>query len=305
MHHIDQTNTHIPVLLEQVLQYLDPKAGDRYLDLTAGYGGHAEVILERTKQPERAILVDRDQNATKFLEEKFEGRGVKILNKDFLQASQELAFKGQQFDVLLADLGVSSPHLNQATRGFAIGASGPLDMRMDQNQILTASNIVNQYSEAALMEILVRYGEEPKARRIAHFITQNRPITTTTELASLVARAWPGRSKVHPATRTFQAFRIAVNDELAQISQSIPLWLELLAPGGLEDRLVKQAFQDESGGRYDATLDLLTKHPVTADDHESVFNPRARSAKLRAAVKINTKERDDYANNGSTTFQSS
>ncbi len=296
MHHQDQSNTHVPVLLEPVLAYLRPMEGDRYLDLTAGYGGHAEAILERTKYPAGAVLVDRDQNAVENLEKQFQGRGAKIMHNDFLHASQELMAEGRTFDVILADLGVSSPHLNQASRGFSLGASGPLDMRMDQRQALTAGDIVNRYSEAALAEILKRYGEEPKARKIAHLITQNRPIETTAQLASLVVRAWPGHSKVHPATRTFQALRIAVNDELTQIEQSLPLWIKLLTPGGrlavisfhsLEDRLVKQAFHEASGNRYDAELTVLTKHPVTADNNEIVFNPRARSAKLRAAAKIN------------------
>ncbi len=297
MHQKDQSNTHVPVLLEQVLAYLDPKEGDSYLDLTAGYGGHAEVILQRTNNPAHATLVDRDPNAVENLEAKFGSAGVTILSKDYLTASQELTTEGRKFDVILADLGVSSPHLNQASRGFAMNASGPLDMRMDPRQHLTAGDIINKYPEEEIAGILRRYGEEPKARKIARLITEARPIASTTELASLVARAWPGHSKVHPATRTFQALRIAVNDELNLLEQGLPLWIDLLAPGGrivvisfhsLEDRLVKQVFNEASKSRYDATLRLLTRHSVTADESEVVFNPRARSAKLRAAVKINT-----------------
>ena len=296
MHQKDQNNTHVPVLAKEVLQYLSPKEGESYLDLTAGYGGHAEAVLRRTNNPGQAVLVDRDPNAVENLEEKFKGRGVRILNKDFLQATRELTAEAGKFDVILADLGVSSPHLNNASRGFSLGAEGPLDMRMDQRQTLTAGVIINTYPEAKLAEILERYGEEPKARKIARIIATNRPIETTTQLAHLVARAWPGHSKVHPATRTFQALRIAVNNELEQIRQSLPLWIDLLTPGGriaiisfhsLEDRLVKQAFQEASGGGYDAIVQILTKHPVTASEQELVFNPRARSAKLRAAAKIN------------------
>jgi len=296
MHQKDQTTVHVPVLLTEVLQYLDPREGDSYLDLTAGYGGHAGAILARTNNLSESILVDRDPNAVENLEEKFKGSGTTILNKDFWQATQELHAEGRQFDVLLADLGVSSPHLNNASRGFSLGAEGPLDMRMDQRQSLTAGIIINTYPETKLTEILERYGEEPKARKIARIIAANRPIETTTQLAHLVARVWPGHSKVHPATRTFQALRIAVNDELAQIEQSLPLWIDMLKPGGriavisfhsLEDRLVKQAFHEASGGGYDAILQILTKHPVSAGEQELVFNPRARSAKLRAAVKIN------------------
>jgi 16S rRNA (cytosine1402-N4)-methyltransferase len=295
MHQDEHYTNHIPVLLQQVLQYLDPRAGDSYLDLTGGYGGHAAAILERTKKPNVAVLVDRDEHAIAELEKKFAGQGTEILQADFLTASRGLADKGRQFDCILADLGVSSPHLNIASRGFSIQMDGPLDMRMDQTQNLTAEQVVNTYRETDLADLIKRYGEEPKARQIASLIVHNRPLHTTSELAKVVAKAWPGRSKVHPATRTFQALRIAVNDELELLRQSLPIWIDnLLAPGGriaiisfhsLEDRLVKQAFQDAGGDRYDATLQILTKKPVTGDTSELVFNPRARSAKLRAALK--------------------
>jgi len=283
------------VLLEQVLTYLNPREGEKYLDLTAGYGGHATAILERTNNPKGAVLVDRDPNAVKSLRERFDEMGVEIIHQDFLSASQKLVASGEQFDLILADLGVSSPHLNQASRGFSIQKDGPLDMRMDTTQELTAEKIVNTFSEAELTKILQTYGEEPKARTIAKLIVSNRPINTTKELATLVSRAWPGHSKVHPATRTFQALRVAVNDELGLLRQSLPLWMDqLLAPHGrlaiisfhsLEDRIVKQTLQEESGDRYDATLRLLTKKPAVAAADEIVFNPRARSAKLRAVLK--------------------
>ena len=306
MHQKDQPSLHVPVLLDEVLQYLDPQVGDSYLDLTAGYGGHAASVLERTNSPAQAVLVDRDSNAVAVLEQKFAKLGASILHMDFWHASQQLKVADRTFNVILADLGVSSPHLEIASRGFAIAAEGPLDMRMDQRQKLTAADIVNSYSAEELVQILTRNSEEPKARRIAQLIVQHRPIATTTELAQIVARAWPGHSKVHPATRTFQALRIAVNDELSLIEQSLPIWIELLKPGGrlgvisfhsLEDRLVKQVFAEASESRYDAELQLLTKHPVTASEQEIVFNPRARSAKFRAAAKIkNQKERNGNAN---------
>lgn len=302
MHQNQNKNTiHTPVLAQEVLQYLDPKAGDRYLDLTAGYGGHAAMVLERTGNATGTVLVDRDQNAIKALRERFAGQPVRMLHSDFFGASRELIHAGEQFDLILADLGVSSPHLNEGVRGFAIAASGPLDMRMDQRQELTADTIVNTYSIDELADILERYGEEPKARRIARLIVHNRPLHTTTELAEVIARAWQGKSRVHPATRSFQALRIAVNDELRLLEQSLPLWLDLLAPGGriavisfhsLEDRLVKQAFHEAGGNRYDALIKELTKRPIAAMPNELVSNPRARSAKLRAAVKIKTKERE-------------
>jgi 16S rRNA (cytosine1402-N4)-methyltransferase len=288
---------HIPVLLKEVLHVLAPQAGERYLDVTAGYGGHAAEVIARTRAYDQAVLVDRDENAIRELTGRFTGKGVTICRADFLSASAQLRKEGRQFDMILADLGVSSPHLNQAERGFAISASGPLDMRMDQTQELTAEQIVNTWSIDDLADILSRYGEEPKAQAIAKLIAQNRPLTTTSELAELVSRVWPGHSRVHPATRTFQALRIAVNDELELLRRSLPIWLELLAPGGrlavisfhsLEDRLVKQFFAEQGGARYDATLNILTKRPLSASAKEAVFNPRARSAKLRAAAKIKT-----------------
>ncbi|MGH7157648.1 MAG: 16S rRNA (cytosine(1402)-N(4))-methyltransferase RsmH [Candidatus Saccharimonadales bacterium] len=298
----NQNIQHEPVLLEQVVAVLEPKKGESYLDLTGGYGGHAATILERTGNYEHAVLVDRDPNAVQALKERFAGKGADIRQTDFLSASRQLAGRGRQFDLILADLGVSSPHLNQANRGFSIKQDGPLDMRMDTTQGLTAEQVVNTYSEGQLADILKRYGEEPKARQIASLIAHNRPIKTTNELAKIVAKAWPGHSKVHPATRTFQALRIAVNDELELLRESLPIWIsDLLAPGGriaiisfhsLEDRLAKQALQEVSGDRYDAELRLLTKHPLTGSEDELVFNPRARSAKLRAAAKIKIKERE-------------
>jgi len=292
---------HIPVLIDEVLQYLKPKAGDSYLDLTAGYGGHAAKVVERTGNPGGTVLVDRDSNAVKELEKRFAGdisNGLSILHDDFAAATQQLIASGRHFDCILADLGVSSPHLNQAARGFSLAQDGPLDMRMDQEQELTADRVVNGYSEAQLIDILKSYGEEPKARAVARAIIAARPVRTTAELASIVARVWhgPGKthSKVHPATRTFQAIRIAVNDELDQLEKSLPQWINLLTPGGrlaiisfqsLEDRLVKNLLADKSGDRYDSEIQLLTKRPITAESTELVHNPRARSAKLRAAVK--------------------
>ena len=303
MHQNKHQNTnqkHVPVLLDEVLQYLDPKEGDSYLDLTAGYGGHAQKVLDITGNYRGSVLVDRDQHAINELTRNFDTSVINLIHQDFLAASQKVLESGQQFDCILADLGVSSPHLNEASRGFAIQADGPLDMRMDQEQLLSAATIVNTYDESELADLIKEYGEEPKARQIAQLIVEGRPFSSTGELAQTVAKAWPGYSRVHPATRTFQAIRIAVNNELGLLTQSLPLWVELLKPGGrlvvisfhsLEDRIVKQYLQQVSGNRYDAELQLLTKKPVTAASHEIVHNPRARSAKLRAAVKIKINER--------------
>lgn len=291
-----KTNTkiiHESVLLSEVLSTLKPKNGDTYLDLTAGYGGHAQAILQKTGYA-AATLVDRDKNAIESLQAKFAGNPVEIIKNDFHAASQWLNEQDRKYSIILADLGVSSPHLDNASRGFSIAADGPLDMRMDESSALSAYEIVNSYDVKKLRDILIRYGEEPKANKVAQLIVEHRPIETTQQLATIVARAWPGHSRVHPATRTFQAIRIAVNDELAQLEQSLPLWTDLLAPEGrlavisfhsLEDRIVKRYFKENTDG-YDTELTSLTHKPLTAGQPELDFNPRARSAKLRAVAKI-------------------
>ncbi len=286
---------HQPVLLNEVLQYLHPRRGESYLDLTAGLGGHADAVLELTRSPRRAVLVDRDPEAIKMLQKKF--KDVDILQTDFLSACNKLAEKGKRFDMILADLGVSSLHLNEGLRGFSFMRPGPLDMRMDSTQPLTAEEIVNTWDQQKIADLLKNYGQERKARAIAAKIVAKRPIHTTDQLAQIVASTYRFRSKVHPATRTFQALRIVVNDELAQIEASLPLMLQLLKPGGrlavisfhsLEDRLVKQSFAEALGQGYEAEITALTKKPVTAKGDEIVLNPRARSAKLRAVAKIKT-----------------
>lgn len=292
-------NKHIAVLLTEVLSKLDPQIGNSYLDVTAGYGGHAGAILEKTKTPLKTTLVDRDKESTDHLSTKFAGEGVNIVREDYLSASRKLVADGKKFDLILADLGVSSPHLNEASRGFSFKSDGPLDMRMDRSQSLMASDIVNHYPEDKLAKLIKEYGEEPKTRQIAKSIVRNRPVKSTDELASIIKRAYPGYSKVHPATRTFQALRIAVNDELNQLELALPLWLDLLEDGGrlavisfhsLEDRIVKQFFKELSGNRYDSVLELINKQPITAGIDELVTNPRSRSAKLRVVAKINKKK---------------
>ncbi len=295
MHGDIKTTRHIPVLLDAVLETLKPERGERYLDLTAGYGGHAGRVLERTQSPQHMVLVDRDENAIAALSS-FKEQGSRLIHSDFYTASQELVADGQQFDVILADLGISSPHIDIAARGFAFGHDGPLDMRMDQRQSLTAETVVNTYSEDNLIRIFREYGEEPRAKAVAKAIVAARPLATTFQLAETVRSALPKKfgKGADPATKTFQALRIAVNDELELLRNSLPLWVRLLAPGGrlgvisfhsLEDRIVKQCFANVAGNRYDTALKPLTKRPLMADEHELVFNPRARSAKLRAVAK--------------------
>jgi 16S rRNA (cytosine1402-N4)-methyltransferase len=288
----DGTNSvHQPVLLAEVLAQLDPKAGESYLDVTAGYAGHAKAILESTHAAARITLVDRDENAVTQLRTAMPS--AEVMHSDFLSASQSLAEQGRKYHMILADLGVSSPHLDNASRGFSFMTEAALDMRMDSRQELTAATIVNTYDEAALSDVIWKYGEEPKSRQIARLIVQARPIETTTQLAAVCKKAWPGYSKTHPATKTFQALRIAVNDELGLLEKAIPLWIDLLEDGGrlaiisfhsLEDRIVKKTFGQLSEG-YEAKVALLTKRPVTASADELVSNPRARSAKLRAVLK--------------------
>ncbi len=305
----ENKNKHKPVLLAEILGLLDPKPHEAYADMTAGYGGHANAVLARTEDGV-AVLVDRDDVAVESLHTTFTRSNVIIRHQDFLSASQAMLEQGQQFDLLLADLGVSSPHLNISSRGFAISLEGPLDMRMDQRQSFTAADIVNGYEVDELAQLIWRYGEEPRSRQIARMIVQQRPFSTTSELAAAISKEIPRRgtsAKLHPATRTFQALRIAVNDELGLLEKALPLWLELLKPGGrlavvsfhsLEDRIVKR-FLAQTGAKkaYDAVLTVLTPKPITPSAKEVAINPRARSAKLRAAVK-NKNGREGHANTG-------
>lgn len=294
------TKKHIPVLLSEVTEHLKPKVSDSYLDLTAGYGGHAAALLQAIGHPAQAVLVDRDEAAATHLRKLFAGDSrVRVMHSDFANASQELADAHAQFDMILADLGVASPHLDEASRGFSLLKEGPLDMRMDAHQDVTAADIVNNATEAKLVRVLRDYGDVYGAHRIARLICSERPLKSTTDLATLVARAYPGYHKIHPATKVFQALRIAVNQELDQLAASLPIWVRLLKPGGrlavisfhsLEDRLVKQFLQDHGGQAYDAQLGIVTRRPITAGATEIVHNPRARSAKLRVAVKIKIRE---------------
>lgn len=286
---------HVPVLLDATLDTLQPQVGENYLDLTAGYGGHARRFLDITKNYDESVLVDRDSFAIAELGE-FSDKGVHLLHTDFVSAAGQLIEEGKQFDIVLVDLGVSSPQLDRSERGFSFTHDGPLDMRMDSRQTLTAATLVNRATKDELVHFITTYGEEPMgfARRVADVIKQNRPIRTTGELAELIKQAHVGKwKKIHPATRTFQALRIAVNQELRQVEALLPLIPRLLKPGGrigiisfhsLEDRLVKHYFAEQKNAGYEAELSLLTKKPLAGDIYD-VHNPRSRSAKLRGAVK--------------------
>lgn len=286
---------HVPVLHDQVVRLLAPQPGESYLDLTAGYGGHARTIIDRTAAPGRATLVDRDPQALDSLTD-LAAAGVHLVPADFASAAQVLAQSNQRYDMVLADLGVSSPQLDRPDRGFSFLHDGPLDMRMDPGQATTAATLVNTTPVAELARIIVRYGEErpTQARRIAQAIVDRRPLERTGELAAAVLAAHRGpRQRAHPATRTFQAIRIAVNQELTQVEALLPLLPRLLRPGGrlaiisfhsLEDRLVKRYLAEQSQAGYEAQLRVLTKKPIDGATYD-VHNPRSRSAKLRVAVK--------------------
>ena len=286
---------HVPVLFDAVLKELAPKPGESYLDLTAGYAGHASAVLELTKNDKESVLVDRDEYAIMHLKS-FEDRGVRLMHTDFVSAATQLREEGTTFDLILIDLGVSSPQLDQGERGFSFKHSGPLDMRMDRTQSHTAADLVNTASIQQLTTIIHEYGEEPymQAKNIAEQIVANRPFSDTETLASLIKQNYRGRQgKIHPATRTFQALRIAVNDELGQVKAILPLLPKLLAKGGrvavisfhsLEDRLVKRSFKDQTDSGLEAELEVLTKKPISGAT-DDVHNPRSRSAKLRVAVK--------------------
>lgn len=286
---------HVPVLLDATLETLKPIQGENYLDLTAGYGGHAGRVLVLTENYESSVLVDRDDFAISHLQ-RFADKGVRLLHTDFVSAARQLVEEGKQFNLVLADLGVSSPQLDRAERGFSFTKHGPLDMRMDARQEVSAETLVNTASKDELIRIITTYGEEPLgfARQVAQAIIDARPLYTTEALADLIKTTYRGPwKKIHPATRTFQALRIAVNDELRQVEELLPLLPRLLSPGGrvgiisfhsLEDRLVKQYFAEQKNAGYEAELEILTKKPLAGDIYD-VHNPRSRSAKLRVAVK--------------------
>jgi len=281
---------HTPVLLSEVLASLEPHPGENYLDLTAGYGGHAREILGVTRQYKGSVLVDRDEFAINYLKNEFPST-IELKHTDFYNAVLQLTECGKTFDLILADFGVSSPQLDMEERGFSFKHDAPLDMRMDRRQTLTAKDVINKYSERELAEIFVKYGEEKpgRAKLLAREIVHHRPVQTTKELAEIIASK-SRYSKTHPATKVFQAIRIVVNSELEQIEKTLPLLPKLLNKNGrlgiitfhsLEDRLVKDFFKEAESHGEESELTVITKKPIVAEKVELVINPRARSAKLR------------------------
>ncbi len=303
--------SHIPVLLDAVLRYLLP--APRLIDGTLGAGGHSRALLEHGAG--ELLGLDLDPSAIEIAQAALApfGTRVHIAHASYAAMRAEAARLGwDHVDAILLDLGISSMQIDRPERGFAFLREGPLDMRFNpQDNRLTAADLVNQSAPAELASIFFRYGEEPQSRRFARAIVEARPLHTTRELAEVIERVSPRRkgATIHPATRVFQALRIAVNDELGVVEQVLPEAIDLLAPGGrlavisfhsLEDRIVKQAFKRASTGclcppktpvcvcGHRAEVRLLTSKPIVADEEEISRNPRSRSAKLRIVEKCNT-----------------
>lgn len=306
---------HLSVLPDEVLRFLEPSDGKTYLDGTLGGGGHSALILE--KAPGAFLIgIDRDQAALDAAAARLAAHGdhIRLLHGDFADVAEHLDNLGiAALDGFILDLGVSSHQLDTRERGFSFQQDAPLDMRMDTGSGETAADLVNELPEAELERIIGEYGEERWAKRIASFIVRERaesPITTTFRLVDIIKGAVPKAKwdeRIHPATRTFQALRIAVNSELESLERGMRAALDLLKPGGrgviisfhsLEDRIVKHIFREYAEGctcprqmpvcvcGKQPRVKVLTGRPVTAAEAETDENPRARSAKLRAVEKL-------------------
>jgi 16S rRNA (cytosine1402-N4)-methyltransferase len=305
---------HVPALVDEVLAGLQARPGGRFVDCTVGSGGHASAILKEISPSGRLLGIDADPDAIKISKDRLSdyGETVTLVNDNFtnLKAICE-RYHFHPVDGILFDLGVSSLQLDTAERGFSFHLDAPLDMRFNPEQGLTASDIANRFSEQELAKLIERYGEERHSRRIARCIAQNRPITTTAELAQLVQRASYAsshRSRIHPATRTFMALRIAVNSELQNLELALKQTPNLLRAGGrlavisyhsLEDRIVKQFMRCAASScacppgtivcrcEHVPTLKLISRKVIKPTTLEIESNPRSRSARLRVAERLN------------------
>jgi 16S rRNA (cytosine1402-N4)-methyltransferase len=298
---------HVPVLLKEAIDFLNVRRGGTYIDATVGLGGHSYEIAKRLGAPGHLIGLDKDPGALERAREKLvvsrsssvvgqtDWPMVELRHGSFADLANDQ--RPTTIDGLLADLGVSSLQLSDATRGFSFQADGPLDMRMDPRSERTAEQVVNHLDERELADVIYEFGEERRSRRIARAIVRSRPIRSTAHLAEVIsAAARPmnqAERRIHPATRTFQALRIFVNRELDDLRALLEAAPRILKPGGrvvvisfhsLEDRIVKDAFRE--GANKDKYFRVLTKKPVTASLEEQDRNPRARSAKLRAAERV-------------------
>jgi 16S rRNA (cytosine1402-N4)-methyltransferase len=306
-----QNPPHRSVLYHQIILSLRPESPGRYVDATVGAGGHAAGILEAAGPAGSLLGLDLDPQALALASQRlavFSDRAI-LVHASYTTLHEQLDHIGwKRVNGILLDLGVSSMQLDTAERGFSFQTDGPLDMRFDPTGPVTAGDLVNHLPENELADLIWRYGEDRLSRSIARAIVQSRPYATTRQLAEAVARGHRGkREKTHPATRTFQALRIAVNQELQSIETVLPQAIAALAPGGrlavisfhsLEDRIVKQTFRRESRDcicppeqpyctcDHKAVLHEVNRHPIEADEEEIQMNPRARSAKLRVAEKL-------------------
>lgn len=307
----EQTSPHQPVLYHESLKYLQLHAGHRFVDGTLGAGGHAFGILSKTESDVRLLGFDLDAEAIKIAQERLAQFGDRAIIQNRSYAEIEKALAGLDWKCangVILDLGLSSMQLDNAEKGFSFLKPAPLDMRFNQDSGIPASELLNSLEEMQIADIIWRFGEEPKSRWIAKEIVDNRPISTTTQLAKIVEKVYRNhRTKIHPATKTFQAIRIAVNSELEVLKKGLENSLAALCPGGrlavitfhsLEDRIVKQYFQQENRDcicppeqiicncGHKASIKIITKKPVKPSQEEVNINPRARSAKLRVAEKL-------------------
>lgn len=295
---------------------LQPHASGAYIDGTVGAGGHSAALLEASAPDGRLLGLDQDPNALRVAAERLApfGERVTLVQANFRMLGDVARAHGfDAVDGILLDLGFSSLQMDDPERGFSFTAEGPLDMRLDPSAAITAADLVNRLPERELANLIFEYGEERQSRRIARAIVAHRPIHTARELGELIAQAVPRRrgERIHPATRTFQALRIAVNDELGALEEALPQAVELLKPGGrlavisfhsLEDRIVKNYFRREATDclcpphilfcecGHRASLAIVTRKPITPTEEEISRNPRARSAKLRVAERLSHRD---------------
>jgi len=284
---------HKSVLLEDVMNLLAPQKGESYLDLTAGYGGHTLSVISETKAPSKATLVDRDVFAFEYLEKVPELKGANLVHNSFKNACDSLIKANTTYDMILLDLGVSSPQLDNADRGFSFKQEAKLDMRMDQGQELTAEQVINTYSRSALENILKTYGEVKNVRKVVDIIIDKRPYVATTDFAESL-KSVNLRKPSQLLSQVFQAIRIEVNQELVELQEALVLLPQLLNRGGrlavisfhsLEDRAVKNTFKLWTSDGLLNEFEVLTKSAIQGKIHD-VTNPRSRSAMLRAVAKI-------------------
>jgi 16S rRNA (cytosine1402-N4)-methyltransferase len=305
-----EESPHCPVLYEAVLEGLDVHSGGRFVDATVGAGGHSQGILTASAPHGRLLGIDADPDAVALARRRLAPFGDRALlvQGSFAQLASIASRRGfTQVDGILLDLGLSSMQLSAPGRGFSFREDGPLDMRFDPSGTITASGLVNELKERELVDLLRQYGQERQARRIARAIVESRPLHSTVQLATLIDEVVGRRERIHPATRTFQALRIAVNNELSALSEALPQALDLLVAGGrlvvisfhsLEDRIVKRFLQHEARDcicppdvptcvcGHSARVRIITRHPVRPSEEEVASNPRSRSARLRVGAKI-------------------